>query len=122
MLISEKPLKVIEVREGKALARMERFSVCADCKSMIFPLQTQIFEIEINDKVCIEEGDFVRVGIPGEKLIFYSFALYIFPLAGLIGGTITGHIIRQMFVFFFKESPFRIFNGIYRLTFSLSYY
>ena len=77
MLISEKPLKVIEVREGKALVRMERFSVCADCKSMILPPQTQIFEIEIDDKVCIEEGDFVRVGIPGEKLIFYSFALYI---------------------------------------------
>ena len=89
---------------------------------MILPPQTQIFEIEIDDKVCIEEGDFVRVGIPGEKLIFYSFALYIFPLAGLIGGTITGHTIRQMFVFSLRKVPLEFLTGIYRLTFSLSYY
>jgi len=111
MIISEEPLKIIKVKEGKALVSMERFSICVDCKLMIFPPQTQVFEIWVDDKVEVKEGDYAKVGISGEKIVFYSFLLYIFPLIGLFGGLILAYIIHQRFTLPLGEVPLEFLLG-----------
>jgi len=111
VLISERPLKIIEVKGGKALVSMRRFSICRDCKSMIFPPQTQIFEIQVNDRIQVKEGDSALVGISGEKIVLYAFLLYIFPLIGLFGGLILAYIIHQGSTLSLGEVPLEFLLG-----------
>ena len=111
MLISERPLKIIEMKGGKALVSMRRFSICRDCNLMIFPPQTQVFEIWVDDKVEVKEGDYAKVGISGEKIVFYSFLLYIFPLIGLFGGLILAYIIHQGSTLSLGEVPLEFLLG-----------
>jgi len=125
MLISDRPLKVIKVKEGKILVGMERFYICVDCKSMIFPPETQIFEIRVDDKVQLKEGDFVKAGIPGGKIVLYAFLLYIFPLIGLIGGLIFSNFIYQILTLPLGKIPLEFlmgFAGLFVLYIPVRYF
>jgi len=111
MIISEEPLKIIEVKGGKAVVSMKRFSICVDCALMIFPPQTQVFEIWVDDNVQVKEGDSAIAGIPEGKIVLYAFILYIFPLIGLFGGLTLAYIIHQRLVLPLGKVPLEFLLG-----------
>lgn len=86
MAITEDPIRVIEVKDGRALVRATRLSMCAHCHQEDDRIKTAVFESWIDNPAGAKPGDLVHVEMPPGKYLLGVFVLFGIPLIGLFVG------------------------------------
>jgi len=93
MAVTEDPVKIIEVKNGKARIRISRFSMCAHCHLADWTNETRIFEVWIDNKIGAQPGDFVRAEMPSARFLLSAFSVYGLPLVGLFTGVVIANLL-----------------------------
>jgi len=93
MAVTEDPVKIIEVQNGKARIRISRFSMCAHCHLADWANETRIFEVWVDNKIGARSGDFVRAEMPSARFLLSVFAVYGLPLFGLFAGVVIANFL-----------------------------
>ena len=88
MAISQTPIKIIEVRNGRALIQVNRLTICTHCHMIEGLPNASIFETWVENDAGADPGEFVRVQIPAGNFLLSIFMVFVLPLIGLIGGTL----------------------------------
>lgn len=86
MPITNDPIRIIEVKDGKALIRAPRLSMCVHCHVEDEIKNKSIFETWIDNVAGAKPGDFVHVEMAPEKFLLGIFILFGVPLIGLFLG------------------------------------
>ncbi|MDZ7376929.1 MAG: SoxR reducing system RseC family protein [candidate division KSB1 bacterium] len=114
MPITDDPIRIIEVKDGKALIRAPRLSMCAHCHAEDEIKNKSIFETWIDNPVGAKPGDFVHVEMAPKKFLLGIFVLFGVPLIGLFLG-----IAAASWVHFFNPLARQIALGFF--GYALSY-
>jgi len=93
MAITEDPIRIIEVRDGKARIQLQRLSMCAHCHLEDDMVTTPIFETWIDNPAEASPGDFVHVELAPGKFLLGVFILFGIPLIGLFAGILTASLL-----------------------------
>lgn len=86
MAVSEEPIKILEVKDGRAKILVRRTNICAHCHLEEGLLAPSIFETWVEDNIGARPGENVFVQVAPKKFLFGVFILYIIPLIGLFSG------------------------------------
>lgn len=86
MAISRDAVKIIEVKNGRALIRVDRFSLCASCHLTDWMASSSVIETWIDNDVDAQPGDVVQVRMATSKFLTSVFVLFGVPLIGLFAG------------------------------------
>ena len=82
--------RVIEDRGDSVLVRVIRNSACSkcdkDCGMGANTHDTDEIDVEINNTMGAEEGNFVRLELGEKTLVLASLIVYLFPIISLIVG------------------------------------
>lgn len=93
MPITDDPIRVIEVKDGKALVRTTRLSMCAHCHAEDEIKNKSIFETWIDNPSGAKPGDFVHVEMAPKQFLLGVFILFGIPLIGLFIGITAASLI-----------------------------
>ena len=93
MAITEDPIQIIEVKNGRALLSFRRLSMCAHCYLEDDMATTPIFETWIDNPAGARPGDFVHVEMAPGKFLLGVFILFGIPLIGLFAGILTASLL-----------------------------
>ncbi len=93
MPITDDPIRIIEVKDGKALVRATRLSMCAHCHVEDQIKNKSIFETWIDNPAGAQPGDFVHVEMAPNKFLLGIFILFGVPLIGLFLGITAASLI-----------------------------
>ena len=86
----EELAQVIENRGDNVLVRVVRNSACSkcdkDCGMAGTSHETDEIDVEINNTMGAEKGNYVKLEMGEKTLVLASLIVYLFPILSLIGG------------------------------------
>lgn len=111
---------VIRKDMNKAVIQIERTGECGDkCASCSASCKVPNMEVEVENTLDAEIGDYVNISIGKKTLITSSFILYTIPLISFILGVIIGYNIS---VYYKLADGELVSIGLGFLTLILSYF
>jgi len=88
MAVARDAVKIIEIKNGRALIRVDRFSLCTSCHLTDWMTSSSVIETWINNDVNAKPGDLVQVRMTTGRFLASVFVLFGVPLIGLFAGII----------------------------------
>ena len=86
----EELAQVIENRGDRVLVRVIRNSLCSkcdkDCGMSTNTHETDEIDVEVNNTMGAEEGNYVKLELGEKTLVLASLIVYLFPIISLITG------------------------------------
>lgn len=90
---------VKEIKNRKAVVRVEKSSACAHCgsRSECDILSGREMLIEVVNDLEAKEGDYVELSVPAGSLLKLSLMVYFLPVVALIVGAVVGNDAAKTF-------------------------
>jgi len=90
MAESLRPLRVLDVVDGKVVLQGYRSTVCGHCACSVPGAGGSVWEIRVDADESVQPGDEIRLQIPAREFLAGVASLYGLPLAFLFAGVAVG--------------------------------
>ena len=94
MAITQDPVQIVEVKDGRALIRMDRMALCVNCHLTDWLYFSSLVELWVDGSSDARAGDFVQVEMKSGNFLLGIFVLYVLPVIGLLAGVLLGQAYR----------------------------
>ena len=90
MAVTRDPVQIVEVKNGRALIRTDRMTLCVNCRLTDWLYPSSLVELWVDDSGGAQAGDFVQVEMKPGHFLLGVLVLFVLPVAGLLAGVLLG--------------------------------